>query len=66
MTISTQDAIAESGDILRTLAATSWPSFVVRWEGMESNDSPPSDNSWFHWTMDEVVGEQGSLSCEHG
>lgn len=66
MTTTTENAIDECGEIMRLVAADSWPGAEVRYVGVEKNDPPPTDKSWFRWDMQHSGGGQASLSNQHG
>lgn len=65
MTTSAQ-AIDECAALFRDAAVAAFPTAQLRWTGVEDNNPPATDASWFRWTMQHTGGEQGSLSCEHG
>ncbi len=66
MTCTSQQAERECVTIFKTVADASWAAFQQRYDGNESNDPPPSDNSWFRWTMQHTDGAQGSLADHEG
>lgn len=66
MTVNSQQAERECVAIFRSIEDARWAGAEIRFDGVESNDSPPSDNHWFHFTFQHTDGGQGSLANHEG
>lgn len=66
MTCTSQQAERESVTVFKQAVDAAFATAEKRYDGMESNNPPPSDKSWFRWTFQHTDGGQGSLANHNG